>query len=619
MKDFINVLRRFAGPYMKYFYLNVFFTILGAIAGIFSFAMIIPVLQLLFGIGDMKEGVQSLMTMPETSGLKAYFDALKDVVVNNFYYRMGEIIDLHGPAYGLIAVALFLVAMTLLKTGFTYLGAFFMIPLRSGIVRDLRNMMYHKLVAMPMAYFSEKRKGDVMSRITGDVQAVEVSVVSSLEGMIKNPILILMYFVVMVLVSWQLTLFVMVLLPISVFFVGRISKTLKRTSNKGQIQLGVILSQIEETLGGLRVIKAFTAEEKVKARFSQANERFRIISNRLARKRQSASPVSEFLGTLIIAIVLCYGGSLILNENSTLSAEAFIFYLLMFYNIVQPAKALSTAVFSVQKGMASLDRIDEVLDAENTIVDAQNAEDLSVFKSSIAYEKLTFKYDKEAVLKNINIHIKKGETIALVGKSGSGKTTLAELLPRFYDATEGQIKIDGRDIRELTMKSLRSHMGYVNQEPILFNDSFFNNIAFGVDKATEEEVIAAAKVANAHDFIMETEEGYQTNVGDRGGRLSGGQRQRISIARAILANPEILILDEATSALDTESERLVQDALENLMKNRTTLVIAHRLSTIKNADCIYVIDEGEVIEQGKHEELMSKKAAYYKLQKMQSF
>lgn len=616
MKDFYIVLRRFAKPYMKYFHLNVFFSILGTIAGLFSFGMIIPILKLLFNQQNATEIVEK-MTMPATDGFKEYFSALQDVLKNNLSYYFSHIMESGGATHALIMIALLLVGMTLLKTGFTYLGAFFMIPLRSGIVRDLRNMIYKKLTSMPLEFFSEKRKGDIMSRITGDVQEVETSIVSSLDALLRNPIIIIIYFVVMIIISWKLTLFVFILLPASLFILGRISRTLKRTSNKGQIQLGIILSQIEESLGGLRVIKAFCAEKKVEERFAQANEKFRKISNRLSRKRQSAHPVSEFLGTIVIAIVLCYGGSLILDQNSSLSADMFIYYLLVFYSIVQPAKALSNGIYSVQKGMASMDRIDEILNAENNIEDSPNATDLSTFNTEIAYKNLSFRYDSEWVIKNINITIKKGETIALVGQSGSGKTTLAELLPRFYDVTDGTIEIDGKDIKTLTMNSLRSHMGYVNQEPILFNDTFFNNIAFGVENATEEEVIAAAKVANAHNFIIETEEGYQTNVGDRGGRLSGGQRQRISIARAILANPDILILDEATSALDTESERLVQSALENLMKNRTTLVIAHRLSTIKNADNIFVINEGEVIESGKHEELIKKKGTYYNLHKMQ--
>lgn len=619
MKDFFKIIKRFAGPYMSYFYLNVLFSILGTIAGLFSFMMIVPVLEILFKIKGTGEETYEKMVMPQTDGIMEYFKAFGDVAQNNFYYEMNEIVAVHGSTQALIYIALFLVMMTLLKVGFTYLGAFFMIPLRSGIVRDLRNTIFKKLMDMPLEFFSEKRKGDIIARITGDVQAVETSIVSSLDGMLRNPIMIIMYLVVMVMVSWQMTVFVMILLPISVALVGTISRTLKRTSNKGQIQLGVILSQIEEALGGLRVIKAFRAEEKVEDRFAGANERFRVISNRLSRKRQSASPVSELLGTLIIAIVLCYGGSLILNDNSALSAQGFIYYLLIFYSIVQPSKALSGAVYSVQKGMASMDRIDEVLNAESTIQDAKDATILDDFKTGIDYKNIFFKYDSEWVLKDVSFSVKKGQTVALVGQSGSGKTTLAELLPRFYDVTKGSIDIDGKDIKSVTMKSLRTHMGYVNQDPILFNDTFLNNISFGVPGATQEEVIAAAKVANAHNFIMETEEGYETNVGDRGGRLSGGQRQRISIARAILANPEILILDEATSALDTESERLVQDALEKLMKDRTTLVIAHRLSTIKNADNIIVINEGEIVESGKHQELIDKKGTYFNLHEMQVF
>ncbi len=618
MKDFYKVLKRFAGPYMNYFYFNVFFSIVGTIAGLFSFAMIIPVLEILFQINGKNEVIEHL-SMPENLSLLEFFDQGVDVIKNNFYYYINNIIEVHGDTRALIYIAGFLVFMTLLKTGFTYLGAFFMIPLRTGIVRDLRNTIFAKLTSMPLAFFSEKRKGDVMARITGDVQEVESSIVSSLDAMLRNPIIIIIYLGVMLAISWKLTIFVIVLMPITVGLVGGISRTLKRTSNKGQTQLGVILSQIEEVLGGLRVVKAFRAEPKVEERFAEANERFRKISNRLMRKRQSAHPVSEFMGTVIIAVVLCYGGSLIVNEHSTLSGETFIYYLLVFYSIVQPAKALSNGVYSVQKGMASMDRIDEVLSAESNITDLPNATEIETFNKNIKFNNVSFKYDTDYVLKNINLNIKKGETVALVGQSGSGKTTMAELLPRFYDVTKGALELDGVDIKKLKMHNLRSHMGYVNQEPILFNDTFFNNIAFGVDSATEEQVIAAAKVANAHQFIMDAEQGYQTLVGDRGGRLSGGQRQRISIARAILANPEILILDEATSALDTESERLVQDALEHLMKDRTTLVIAHRLSTIKNADCICVMYEGEIIEQGKHQELLDKKGAYYNLHEMQVF
>ena len=617
MKDFLKVIKQYASPYKGYFFASTFLNIIGHIAGIFSFAMIVPVLRILFGL--QSTGDVTFMTMPETNSLKEYFGAAGDVLKNNFNYYIVDMMNNDGAARALIIIALILVGMTTLKTGLTYLGSFAIIPLRSGIVRDMRNQLFRKLTSMPLEFFSEKRKGDVMSRVTSDVQEVEGSIVRSLDALIKNPIMIIMNFIIMIVISWQLTAFVVILLPVSVLLVGKISRTLKRTSNKGQIQLGVILSQIEETLGGLRVVKAFRAEKQVEARFAEANEKFKKISNRLDKKRQSAQPVSELLGTLIIAIVLCYGGSLILSNNSTLSAENFIFYLLLFYSIVQPAKAFTEGIYSVQKGMASMERINEIINAESTITDKDNAETLNVFNDKISYNNVSFKYDEDWVIKNISFDIKKGQTIALVGQSGSGKSTLADLLPRFYDVTEGKIEIDGKDIKDVTMQSLRSHMGYVNQDPILFNDTFYNNIAFGISNVTEEQVIAAAKVANAHQFIMETVDGYQTNVGDRGGRLSGGQRQRISIARAILANPAILILDEATSALDTESERFVQNALESLMKDRTTLVIAHRLSTIKNADCIYVINEGEIIEQGKHDELIDKKGTYYNLHEMQAF
>ncbi len=624
MKDFLRIIRRFAKPYMRYFYLDVFFTILGTLAGLCSFMMIIPILRILFKVNEQTQ-VTEMMALPQWGdmgqygGFIEYFKVFGEAAKNNISFYFTNIIETSGATHALIVIAVVLVIMTLLKTGFTYLGAFYMIPLRSGIVRDLRNIIFKKLTSMPLEFFSEKRKGDVMSRITGDVQEVETSIVSSMDALLRNPIMIIMNFIVMIVISWQLTVFVLILLPLGMLLMGTVSRTLKRTSNKGQIQLGVILSQIEEALGGLRVIKAFRAEEKVESRFADANETYRKISNRLSRKRQSAHPASEFIGTLIIAIVLCFGGSLILSDRSALSADSFIYYLLVFYNIVQPAKMLSTGIYNVKKGMASMDRIDEILDAENKITNAPDAIDLKSFESGIEYKNVFFKYANDYVLKDVSISIKKGETIALVGQSGSGKTTIAELLPRFYDIQKGSILIDGYNVNKLTMESLRSYMGYVNQEAILFNDTFFNNIAFGVKDATEEDVIAAAKVANAHQFIIETEEGYQTNIGDRGGRLSGGQRQRISIARAILANPEILILDEATSALDTESERLVQEALENLMKNRTTLVIAHRLSTIKNANRIFVMNEGEIIESGKHQELIDKKGAYYNLHEMQIF
>ncbi len=617
MKDFLKVIKRYASPYKGYFFSSAILNILGHIAGVFSFAMIIPVLRILFGLQETD--VVSRMEMPETETVNEYFSVLSDVLQNNFNYFVVNMMNNDGATKALIILALLLVGMTTLKTGLSYLGSFAIIPLRSGIVRDLRNQLFTKLTSMPLEFFSEKRKGDVISRVTSDVQEVEASIVRSLDALIKNPIMIIMNFIIMIAISWRLTTFVVILLPLSVFLVGRISSTLKRTSNKGQIQLGVILSQIEETLGGLRVIKAFRAEKHVETRFAEANNKFRRISNRLSQKRQSAHPVSELLGTLIIAIVLCYGGSLILSNNSSLSAENFIFYLLLFYSIVQPAKDFTDGIYSVQKGMASMDRINDILKAESSITDKADAIVLNDFNDKISYKNIRFKYTEDWVIKGINFDIKKGQTIALVGQSGSGKSTLSDLLPRFYDVTEGSIEIDGINIKDVTMQSLRSHMGYVNQDPILFNDTFFNNIAFGIENVTEEQVIAAAKVANAHQFIMETPDGYQTNVGDRGGRLSGGQRQRISIARAILANPAILILDEATSALDTESERHVQEALENLMKDRTTLVIAHRLSTIKNADCIYVINEGEIIEAGKHEELIAKKGTYFNLQEMQSF
>lgn len=610
MKDFFKLLRQYIFPYQGYLYLNVLFISLGTIAGLFSFAMIIPVLQLLFGID---QAVYEKMSLAE-SALSTV-----DVVKNNFYYYITQVIDKRGQSSGLQLVGLLLVIMTFLKTGLTYLSAFFMIPLRTGVVRDIRNKLYAKILKLPLGFYSDERKGDIMSRMTSDVQEIENSVMSSLDMLFKNPIIILLHLGVMISMSWQLTIFVLVLLPVSGSIIGYIGKTLKRTSTKGQNQLGVLLSLIEETLSGLRIIKAFNAEDSVNDKFVGSNNRYIKISTRLMRKRQLAHPVSEFLGTAVIAIVLWYGGKLILDGKGGIGAEEFIFYLVVFYGIINPAKAFSTGMYNIQKGTASIARVNKILDAENPIKEAADPIPAKTFNQDIAFKDVSFKYVDDLVLKHIDLTIKKGKTVALVGQSGSGKTTLVDLLPRFYDVSSGAVLIDGKNIQAVSLFDLRHLMGNVNQDPILFNDTFYNNIAFSMPEASMDDVIDAAKVANAHAFISEYADGYDTNIGDRGSKLSGGQRQRISIARAVLANPPILILDEATSALDTESERLVQDALENLMKNRTTIVIAHRLSTVRNADEICVIHEGQIAERGKHDDLILQDGLYKRLHDMQMF
>ncbi len=509
--------------------------------------------------------------------------------------------------------------MTALKTGTAYLSSYFIVPLRSGIVRDIRNYMYDKIVRLPMSFFTDSRKGDVMARMTGDVAEIENSVMASLDMMFKNPVMIIVCLVMMVAISWQLTIFVLILLPIAGLVMGRVGKRLKRQSFEGQTQWGVLMSNIEETLGGLRIIKAFNAEEKVQSRFHRENQVFYRISNRIARRQSLAHPMSEFLGTLTIAIVLWFGGTLILSGNASITAPKFIYYMIIFYSIINPAKDLSKAAYSIQKGLASMERVDRILDARNPIQDPEKPKELVDFKGSIDYEGVTFSYGTNPVIKDVTLHVPAGATVALVGQSGSGKSTLADLLPRFYDVDSGSVKVDGIDIRDLRVHDLRGLMGNVNQEAILFNDTFYNNITFGVKDVTPEQVIEAAKIANAHEFIMESENGYDTNIGDRGCRLSGGQRQRVSIARAILKNPPILILDEATSALDSESEKLVQEALDRLMRDRTTVVIAHRLSTIKNADIICVMHEGSIVEAGTHDELIEKNGFYKRLVDIQKF
>jgi len=594
---------------------NVVFHILSALLNLFSFALIMPILNILFKV---ESRVYAFMSWDFNPLVWDSWKQLPEIVKNNFFWYVGDMIASHGETYTLFVTGLWLVGMTLLKVAAMYMAFYTMIPIRTGVVRDIRNRINRKITELPLGFFSEERKGDIIARVSGDVNEVETSIMSSLDMLFKNPIMILLYLVAMCIISWQLTLFVLVLLPLAGYVMGQIGKKLKKKSLLGQAQWGALMSQIEETLGGLRIIKAFNAEKKIQARFEQTSETFRRTTNRIYRRQQMAHPMSEFLGTLTIVIILWYGGMLILGDHSPIDASVFIYYLVIFYSIINPAKDLSKSVYAIQKGLASVERIDKILKAESTIRSPQHPKPIAL-NEAIEYRDVWFRYGQEWVLKGINLKIEKGKTVALVGQSGSGKSTLVDLLPRFYDVEKGCITMDGADIRDASLHDLRELMGNVNQEAILFNDTFFNNITFGVDKATREQVEEAARIANAHDFIMATEDGYETNIGDRGGKLSGGQRQRISIARAILKNPPVLILDEATSALDTESERLVQEALERLMCNRTTIVIAHRLSTIRNADEICVLHEGEIVERGRHEDLMAHGGYYRKLHDMQQF
>ena len=615
MKDIFMLIRRFIAPYYKgYLSLAVLFNILSALLNLVAFALVMPILNILFQIEERVTTYIPFSSLDLTT--QAGWSQMKEVVTNNFGYFVSRLIETEGASYTLIILGVYLVLMTLLKVGATYLGGFFLVPIRTGVVRDLRNQLNAKILALPLGFFSEERKGDVLARITGDVGEVENSVMSSLDLLLKNPILIFVYLGSMLVISWQLTLFVFLVLPIAGFVMGRVGKSLKRTSLEAQNQWGQLISQVEETLGGLRIVKAFTAEEFVDKRFRDSNEEYRQTVIGVNRRQLLAHPVSELLGTATIAIVLWYGGSLILNRDSSIDASTFIYYLVIFYSLINPLKDLSKGAYAIRRGMGSMERVDRILQAESTITDPAQPKPV-VFNEAIRLEKVSFRYAEEWVLRDVDLTIRKGQTVALVGHSGSGKSTLVDLIPRFYDVVEGRITIDGTDIREVAVADLRRLMGNVNQEPILFNASVFENIAFGVEGATREKVRQAAEVAHADEFINEMPAGYDTNIGDRGGKLSGGQRQRLSIARAVYKNPPILILDEATSALDTKSERLVQSALDHLMEGRTTIVIAHRLSTIIHADVICVVDDGRIVEQGTHDELLALGGHYAKLHAIQ--
>ena len=610
MKEFLQLMRRFVSPYKKYIGWAILLNILSAVFNVFSFTLLIPILDILFKTGENNK-VYEYMEWG-TAGFKY-------VAINNFYYYVSQMIQDNGPTTALIFLGLFLALMTLFKTSCYFASSAVMIPLRTGVVRDIRIMVYAKVMRLPMGFFSEERKGDIIARMSGDVGEVENSITSSLDMLIKSPIMIILYFITLIATSWKLTLFTVLVLPAMGWLMGKVGRKLKRQSLEAQGKWSDTMSQLEETLGGLRIIKAFIAEDRMINRFTRCSNELRDAVNKVAMRQALAHPMSEFLGTILIVSVLWFGGALILGHNSSLTAPTFIFYMVILYSVINPLKDFAKAGYNIPKGLASMERVDKILKAENNIKEIPNPKPLTGMNDRIEFKDISFSYDgKREVLKHVNLTVPKGKTVALVGQSGSGKSTLVDLLPRYHDVQGGDITIDGTSIKDVRIADLRSLIGNVNQEAILFNDTFFNNIAFGVENATMEQVIEAAKIANAHDFIMEKPEGYNTNIGDRGGKLSGGQRQRVSIARAILKNPPILILDEATSALDTESERLVQEALERLMKTRTTIAIAHRLSTIKNADEICVLYEGEIVERGRHEELLELDGYYKRLNDMQA-